>query len=356
MMNICVIADNNYVEYLATLIVSILKNSDVSDGFFFHVIEEDISDENKNKLLLLKQIKDFEIKFYKPINVEKYKTWVEQLRIINPSHLWSYKIFIKLDIPFIFQSLDNILYLDIDQIVLSRIDKYFKFDMSNYYLMAMQISKNSFDTGLDWIDSDEDYKRFTSYIYIYIYIYMNPKKDYLVSNIMMFNLNLIRQEKSLYEIEQNMDKCFEKYKKVIYSEEHILLFLFYSKMVFVDWSINKTLNHPEFDKNIEDREIKIYHYWGPKKYLSDRYLEYGYKNNFDKYYYIFWEYFSYTPFFIDNAIKYMKIFATHFVNDAINNLKTKNNMNKFCLFGIENDKKYLSFIIFGIKITFKKFK
>ncbi len=169
MMNICVIADNNYVEYLATLIVSILKNSDVSDGFFFHVIEEDISDENKNKLLLLKQIKNFEIKFYKPINVEKYKTWVEQLRIINPSHLWGYKVFIKLDIPFIFQSLDNILYLDIDQFVLSRIDKYFKFDMSNYYLMAMQISKNSFDTGLDWIDSDEDYKRFTSYIYIYIY-------------------------------------------------------------------------------------------------------------------------------------------------------------------------------------------
>lgn len=185
---------------------------------------------------------------------------------------------------------------------------------------------------------------------------MNPKKDYLVSNIMMFNLNLIRQEKSLSEIEQNMDKCFEKYKKAIHTDEHILLFLFYSKMVFVDWSINKTLNHPEFDKNIEDREIKIYHYWGPKKYLSDRYLEYGYKNNFDKYYYIFWEYFSYTPFFRDNAIKYMKIFATHFVNDAINNLKTKNNMNKFCLFGIENDKKYLSFIIFGIKITFKKFK
>ena len=146
MMNICLIADNNYSQYLATFIVSVLKNANNEDDFFFHVIEEDISEENKNKLLLLKEIKNFEIKFYKPINIEKYKKWVEELRVINPSYGWNYKIFIKLDIPFIFQSLDNILYLDIDQIVLSRIDKYFKFDMSNYYLMAMQISKNSFDT------------------------------------------------------------------------------------------------------------------------------------------------------------------------------------------------------------------
>ena len=168
MMNICIIADNNYVEYMATFIVSVLKNSNIEDDFFFHVIEEDISDENKNKLSLLKEIKNFEIMFYKPINIEKYKKWVQELQIINPSYLWNYKIFIKLDIPFIFQSLDNILYLDIDQIVLSRIDKFFKFDMSNNYLLAMQISKNSFDTGLDWIDEDMDFKQFASYIYIYI--------------------------------------------------------------------------------------------------------------------------------------------------------------------------------------------
>lgn len=219
MMNICIIADNNYVEYMATFIVSVLKNSNIEDDFFFHVIEEDISDENKNKLSLLKEIKNFEIMFYKPINIEKYKKWVQELQIINPSYLWNYKIFIKLDIPFIFQSLDNILYLDIDQIVLSRIDKFFKFDMSNNYLLAMQISKNSFDTGLDWIDEDMDFKQFASYIY-------NPKKDYLVSNIMMFNLKLIRQENSLLEIENRMDKCFNEYKKAIHTDEHILLYLY----------------------------------------------------------------------------------------------------------------------------------
>ena len=41
-MDICLISDNNYVDYLSSLIVSILKNSSIDDEFSFHIIEIDI--------------------------------------------------------------------------------------------------------------------------------------------------------------------------------------------------------------------------------------------------------------------------------------------------------------------------
>lgn len=79
-MNICLIADNKFMPYIAALIVSILKNASQNDNFCFHFIGVDaIEEENKNKLLMLKEIKDFEIKFYDPNydNIKKYKKWQE---------------------------------------------------------------------------------------------------------------------------------------------------------------------------------------------------------------------------------------------------------------------------------------
>lgn len=43
-MNICLISDNNFVNYLSTLIVSILKNSNDEDRFHFYIIEVDITE------------------------------------------------------------------------------------------------------------------------------------------------------------------------------------------------------------------------------------------------------------------------------------------------------------------------
>ena len=53
-MDICLISDNNYVDYLSSLIVSILKNSSIDDEFSFHIIEIDITEYNKKKLIELK--------------------------------------------------------------------------------------------------------------------------------------------------------------------------------------------------------------------------------------------------------------------------------------------------------------
>lgn len=49
-MNICFTANNEYSPFMSTLIVSILKNSKEDEDFYFHVITNDISDENKKMI------------------------------------------------------------------------------------------------------------------------------------------------------------------------------------------------------------------------------------------------------------------------------------------------------------------
>lgn len=143
-MNICFISDDKFVTYIATLIISILKNSSENDNFCFHLIEDNIKEENKNKLLMLKEIKDFEIKFYKPNydNIEKYKQWQKTFKN-NGYPVWHYSIFIKLDIPIILKDLDNVLFIDADSIVLDSINYIYDIDISNYaFISQKELYKN----------------------------------------------------------------------------------------------------------------------------------------------------------------------------------------------------------------------
>ena len=64
-MHICFAADNNYAPYMGISIYSILKTSDKNDKFYFHILDNAISKENKKKIIDLKnKYKNFTISFY----------------------------------------------------------------------------------------------------------------------------------------------------------------------------------------------------------------------------------------------------------------------------------------------------
>ena len=64
-INICLSCDNNYAQHLGVTIASILKNRAEDDEFRFIILDGNISDENKTKIVSLKSIHDFEIDFEK---------------------------------------------------------------------------------------------------------------------------------------------------------------------------------------------------------------------------------------------------------------------------------------------------
>ena len=71
-MDICLSADDNYAKYMGTTIVSILSNSKEDEEIYFHLLDGGITEENKNKLLSLKNIKNCDIIFYS-VNSMNYK-------------------------------------------------------------------------------------------------------------------------------------------------------------------------------------------------------------------------------------------------------------------------------------------
>lgn len=300
-MNICLISDDKFVEYIATLIVSILKNSSENDNFCFHIIEDGIREENKNKLLMLKEIKDFEIKFYKPNynNIEKYKKWQEIFKK-NSYPVWHYSVFIKLDIPIILKDLDNVLFIDADSIVLGDIDFIYDVDISNYFFVSQFFYYKSLKNLYPNL-----------YKYILDIGYKNPEYNYVSSQVLIFNIKKIKEIFKKEEYYYNkIDECIDKYINSIFTEEHIFLYVFRDSIAFLDLKV---------DCNENTEKIIISDYFAS----SGKPLKYGFDKPINEYYYKFWEYFSLTPFFKENYFKYMEIFSINRTRKALYKLTDK---------------------------------
>ncbi|WP_051436836.1 glycosyltransferase [Brachyspira alvinipulli] len=141
-INICLISNGHvYAINTGILIVSILMNSDQDDKFYFHIITNDMSDEDKNKLIQLKEIKDFNIKFYTPdLNVlEKYKEFVNKTKI---PFYWGYSPFLRLEIMNILKDVDKVISMDVDLVVLKNLKELFYADISNYDILSIKYEKD----------------------------------------------------------------------------------------------------------------------------------------------------------------------------------------------------------------------
>ncbi|TKZ32871.1 glycosyltransferase, partial [Brachyspira catarrhinii] len=253
-----------------------------------------------NKLLLLKEIKDFKISFYKSPNIEKYKKLFNILKKENPNVKHTYSIFIKLDILFLFDNIDKILFLDVDQIVLTRINKLFSLDLKDNYLAVFQHPKYCCQRYLK-------YKDLSNFL-INDCGFSAVEENYLAGDCVMYNLKLIRENKDYSEINKAIEQCFYNYNKAIFTEEHILLFIFRTKIMRVDFNLNETKNPPEDYQDWDTRQLKFLHFTGKR---INSYLQADYNGCFDSAYQTFWNYFQLTPFFKENFIEYMNVFTSH---------------------------------------------
>lgn len=117
---------NEFVPILSASIASVLKNADDED-LYFHILNSDISLENKRKLLLLKAIKDFNIDFI-DINPAQYN-WISDG--INQASNF------RLSLGSLFPQLEKILFFDSDLIIISSLKRLWMTDISKYYFAAV---------------------------------------------------------------------------------------------------------------------------------------------------------------------------------------------------------------------------
>lgn len=287
--NICLCADNNVVEYMSALIVSILRNSSQDEEFIFHIITSCISEENKNYLNELKNIKNFQLKYYNPIHREKFEKWYSE----KTPQKWPVEVFFKLDIPFILKDLDKVLYLDCDMITVNNFKELFDINMDNYTVAAAK----------DKLISNSHLKK----------IKLNKSNGYFNSGLLLIN---IKNFNTLFPNDtflEKIDKYLNNIKIVEYPEQDIINIIFNNKIKPIDSKYNCVSAIVKKDKEVQDTIIA--HYTLLKPLYKNAYPQ---KN---KLYYAFWKYFIETPYFKNNTSKYVNILIEQGNQDIIKHNK-----------------------------------
>ena len=296
-INICLTADSNYIKYMAATMASILINSDKEDHITFYLIVENITYDDKNKIMKLKKIKECEIILYENIDLSVYNIFFQKT---NNKIYWSPACFYRLEIPSLLKNIDKILYLDCDIIVRKNIKELYTIDISDIYLAAVThpINIDNFKTRIG----------------------LKIEDKYFCSGMLLINNKLF--------IEDNIkDKCISSLRqaKVIYAPDQDALVLATNNKVKIIDEKYSYFAYRGYHKTPEDiNNLNIIHYASAKKpWLED----------IDGCYYPeeFWKYFCLTPWFQENPAEYINIMINQKINLLIkentnfNNITINNN-------------------------------
>lgn len=239
-------ADKKYLPCTSATMASVLANSNAGTSIIFHIISDDINEEDINTLQKLKQIKSCEIILHtiSPDDFEQYKEM--DFGYMSLSSLYRFKI-----LDFAPSDTDKILYLDGDMIVTEALDELFSTDLQNFYAGAVE-EKGAFQAKNLQLKSQQ----------------------YFNAGMLLINLKELKN----YDLLQKAAKYYSKNKdKIVSHDQDILNGLWDTKIKFLE----QKYNVPSFVKNF--RNPTIIHYTGFVKKPWRIYCRHPQKNEWLKY-------------------------------------------------------------------------
>jgi len=133
MLNVVFASDDNYVPFLSIAMYSLLKNNaDDFDNVRIFILDDGISDTNKTKINNLFEDSPCSISFIETKRLDEMDFNVLGLeRNLNESSLTTYaRLFMSTLLP---ESIDKVLYLDCDSLIVDSYKELWNLDISNYY-------------------------------------------------------------------------------------------------------------------------------------------------------------------------------------------------------------------------------
>lgn len=144
-MNIVVSSDDNYCQHLGVMLTSLFENLTSSIHVNVYIIDGGFSRENKEKLNNISYKYNTTFHFFN-IDGTKYKDFITNRH-------FSEAIYYRIAIPEIVDdSVDKVIYLDSDMIVLDDIEKLWKIDISEYYLAAVETPNSNRKKHWAWLN------------------------------------------------------------------------------------------------------------------------------------------------------------------------------------------------------------
>lgn len=126
---LCFASDDNYAPYMGMAIFSIMRNANPGEKFRIYVLDNKISEENKEKIEILRQKYHFYL-IYLPLDEKIFA------ECDTKSPNWTLSIFGRYLIPKLIPE-EKVLYLDCDIMARDSLAVLWKTDLSNYYLAGV---------------------------------------------------------------------------------------------------------------------------------------------------------------------------------------------------------------------------
>ena len=227
LINICYSSDKNYAKYLALSIASILTSKSPKDKFCFYILDGGILEADKQKILNLKNIADFEIKFIKVDNKN-----FENCPLENTTQL-TLASYYRLLIPDFIPEVDKIIYLDCDIQIKSSLKDLFSIDINDYYFAAVED-----------IAGEVNAKRL-------------KLEKYFNSGVLLLNLNKFRE----INFTSKVFPWIDEHRDILrFHDQDVLNIYFADKIKFIDkkWNMQGNLLSKSFKQNIKDANVVHY--------------------------------------------------------------------------------------------------
>ena len=184
-IEVMLVSDANYSAFLATTIVSILKNAAPDDSLRFHIVDAGLEESDRAAIEGLKTLRAFETVYYAPDLREYVKFLCDDISrfpaVVN------YRLFAPSFLP---ETLDKIVYMDVDVVVLSSLREFWETPLNGFFLAATP-DLNMRTSHRLAIGLDENYQYFNSGALL-----MNLKKwreDGITEKLMQIALDIKKE-------------------------------------------------------------------------------------------------------------------------------------------------------------------
>ena len=315
--NIAFASDLSQIPYISVSMISILENAKNSSDYNFHYVINDIPEPDKQKLTKLANKYHAQINFYSFDN-SKIENWPypDYLNNVYPMY---YRLFLG---ELLEESIEKILYLDTDTMVLHDLEDLFNQDMNNCSMGVV------IDTNAAFNKKQLNHKE--------IKLYFN-------SGVILMDLKKFRNDNILQKFE---DYIANNNEKSIYGDQDVLNVVMADDIFELDPSYNVMLQSCYFIDSPENaifdniKEARIVHFVGVKPWHGAVCL-----NPYRK------EWFKYalkSPYFLSHIFK----IKLREITDNIFSIKNECKLFKENNIKMKQKRKVLRFL--GIKIVLKK--
>ena len=234
-INIALAADNNYAKYMGLTILSVLKNADKRDKLAFYILENQISQENKQQIASLRKFKPFSIHWI-DVNPDNFKQCTVTQKGLS---ITTYARFLIPDkIP-----CAKVLYLDCDILVRSSLAPLFNIDMGDNIVGGV-------------IDINIDSKYYKKHLGERVNHYIN-------AGVLLINNDLWRK----YAVREWLfDYAVENSARLKYNDQDAINYVCAGRKYILpyEWNVMDTFYYPDLIERCSSQEDIIHAALYPK--------------------------------------------------------------------------------------------